>query len=76
VQLGVISQASSAALIAAGLLSVIISPATGLTLLRRAVPGHDGAPAPAPMPTPAMPVMTVADRALCHPGRREGSAAS
>jgi Kef-type K+ transport system membrane component KefB len=37
-QLGVISQASDAGLIAAGLLSVIISPALGLVLLRRAQP--------------------------------------
>ena len=37
-QLGVISQASDAGLIAAGLLSVIISPALGLALLRRAQP--------------------------------------
>jgi Kef-type K+ transport system membrane component KefB len=34
-QLGVVTRASSAALIAAGLLSVVISPALGLVLLRR-----------------------------------------
>ncbi len=63
-QLGVVTQASSAALIAAGLLSVIIFPATGLALLRREAP----AGTPAPMPTPATPVLTAADRALCRLG--------
>jgi Kef-type K+ transport system membrane component KefB len=57
--LGVLSEANGAALIAAGLLSVIIFPALGLTLLRR---GDDAAAVPAdrrrPMPTPALPVMT------------------
>jgi Kef-type K+ transport system membrane component KefB len=52
--IGVLTQANGAALIAAGLLSVIIFPALGLTLLRRE--GKKGGPAP--MPTPAMPVMT------------------
>ena len=37
-QLGVVSQASAAGLVAAGLLSVVISPALGLVLLRRALP--------------------------------------
>jgi hypothetical protein len=37
-QLGVVSQASAAGLVAAGLLSVVISPALGLVLLRRAQP--------------------------------------
>ena len=64
-QSGVVSRASAAALIAAGLLSVIIFPATGLGL-----PGRGGrtpgARAAAPMPTPAMPVMTTEDRALCR----------
>src|SRR5271165_2565152 len=63
-QLGVVTQASSAALIAAGLLSVIIFPATGLALLRREAPAET----PPPMPTPATPVLTAADRALCHLG--------
>jgi Kef-type K+ transport system membrane component KefB len=63
-QLGVVTQASAAALIAAGLLSVIIFPATGLALLRRGAPDET----PAPMPTPATPVLTAADRALCHLG--------
>jgi Kef-type K+ transport system membrane component KefB len=52
--IGVLTQANGAALIAAGLLSVIIFPALGLTLLRRE--GKERGPAP--MPTPAMPVMT------------------
>jgi hypothetical protein len=37
-QLGVVSQASAAGLVAAGLLSVVISPALGLMLFRRAQP--------------------------------------
>jgi Kef-type K+ transport system membrane component KefB len=67
-QLGVVTQASSAALIAAGLLSVIVFPATGLALLRREAPAQGVAETPAPMPTPARPVLTAADRALCHLG--------
>src|SRR5262249_47587313 len=64
-QSGVVSKASAAGLIAAGLLSVIIFPATGLSLLRRGRPAPAGA-VPARMPSPAMPVMTAEDRALCH----------
>jgi Kef-type K+ transport system membrane component KefB len=52
--LGVLTKANGAALIAAGLLSVIIFPALGLTLLRRDSKERQ----PVPMPTPAMPVMT------------------
>ena len=52
--IGVLTQANGAALIAAGLLSVIIFPALGLTLLRR----ESNERQPVPMPTPAMPVMT------------------
>jgi Kef-type K+ transport system membrane component KefB len=37
-QLGVVTQATAAGLVAAGLLSVVISPALGLTLLRRERP--------------------------------------
>jgi hypothetical protein len=65
VSIGVVSKASAAGLIAAGLLSVIIFPALGPSLLRRG----QSAPAaaePAPMPTPATPVMTAEDRALCR----------
>jgi Kef-type K+ transport system membrane component KefB len=43
-QLGVISQASAAGLVAAGLLSVVISPALGLVLLRRAQPERRSKP--------------------------------
>ena len=43
-QLGVLSQASAAGLIAAGLLSVVISPALGLVLLRRAQPERRSKP--------------------------------
>lgn len=66
-QIGVVTPASASALIAAGLLSVIIFPATGLALLRRSeAEPHVGAAA---MPTPATPVLTAADRALCHLAR-------
>ena len=61
VQLGVVTRASAAGLVAAGLLSVIISPALGLSLLRRAQPGRSHPDEP---PTPVMPVMTAEDRAL------------
>ena len=60
-QLGVVSAATAAALIAAGLLSVVISPALGLILLRRAQPQ---ATAPPAAPSPVMPVLTADDRAL------------
>jgi Kef-type K+ transport system membrane component KefB len=69
VSLGVVTKASAAGLIAAGLLSVIIFPATGLSLLRRGQPRR---PENDEAPTPAMPVVTVEDRALC----RAGAAAS
>jgi Kef-type K+ transport system membrane component KefB len=64
-QLGVVSRASAAGLVAAGLLSVVISPALGLVLLRRQQPqaatGND-------KPSPVMPVITAEDRALCQIG--------
>jgi Kef-type K+ transport system membrane component KefB len=60
-QLGVVSRASAAALVAAGLLSVVISPALGLVLLRRE---HPETAAPRARPTPVMPVLTAEDRAL------------
>ena len=63
VQLGVVTRASAAALVAAGLLSVIISPALGLTLLRREEPDKAGS---RELPTPVMPVVTAEDRALCR----------
>jgi Kef-type K+ transport system membrane component KefB len=65
VSLGVVTKASAAGLIAAGLLSVMIFPATGLTLLRR---GRPTEPDKDKAPTPAMPVVTVEDRALCRTG--------
>jgi Kef-type K+ transport system membrane component KefB len=63
VQLGVVTRASAAGLIAAGLLSVIISPALGLSLLRREQPAGSRRKQ---LPSPAMPVVTVEDRALCR----------
>jgi Kef-type K+ transport system membrane component KefB len=62
-QLGVVSRASAAALIAAGLLSVVISPALGLVLLRRKESPVAGRPV---KPSPMMPVLTAEDRALCR----------
>jgi Kef-type K+ transport system membrane component KefB len=56
--IGVLSQANGAALIAAGLLSVIIFPALGLTLLRRSESTSEAAKRRQAAPTPAMPVMT------------------
>jgi Kef-type K+ transport system membrane component KefB len=64
VQIGVVTQASAAALIAAGLLSVIIFPAAGLSLLRRTAPARDAGAGAAKAPTAAMPVITVEDREL------------
>jgi Kef-type K+ transport system membrane component KefB len=61
VPLGVVTRASAAGLVAAGLLSVIISPALGLSLLRRAQPE---AARRGETPSPVMPVMTAEDRAL------------
>jgi Kef-type K+ transport system membrane component KefB len=65
-QLGVVSRASAAGLVAAGLLSVVISPALGLVLLRREQPD---AAEQGELPSPVMPVMTAEDRAL---SRAEG----
>ena len=59
--LGVVSRASAAALVAAGLLSVAISPTLGLVLLRRR---QLGVPVPRDSPSPVMPVITAEDRAL------------
>jgi Kef-type K+ transport system membrane component KefB len=63
VQLGVVTRASAAGLIAAGLLSVIISPALGLSLLRRE---RSGATRHEELPSPVMPVVTAEDRAMCR----------
>jgi Kef-type K+ transport system membrane component KefB len=59
--LGVISGASSAAFIAAGLLSVVLFPVIGLGLLRREGDAPESA-----MPTPATAVLSVEDRAACR----------
>ena len=59
--LGVLSRASAAALVAAGLLSVAISPTLALVLLRRSQPADAARREP---PSPAMPVITAEDRAL------------
>jgi Kef-type K+ transport system membrane component KefB len=47
-ELGAIDAAEASALIAAGLLSVLIFPLTGLTLLRRTMAAEGKAPPPAP----------------------------
>jgi predicted Kef-type K+ transport protein len=62
-QLGVVSRASAAGLVAAGLLSVIISPALGLVLLRREQPQTTASER---LPSPVLPVITAEDRALCR----------
>jgi Kef-type K+ transport system membrane component KefB len=64
-QLGVVSHASAAALIAAGLLSVIIAPALGLILLRRESPGTA---ASHPISTAVTPKLTTEDRPLSRVG--------
>lgn len=70
-QLGVVSRASAAGLVAAGLLSVVISPALGLVLLRRE---HPETAAPRGLPTPVMPVLPAEDRALRRANDVEGAA--
>jgi Kef-type K+ transport system membrane component KefB len=50
-QLGVVSRASAAGLVAAGLLSVVISPALALVLLRRERPGGRSKSSAQPSPT-------------------------
>jgi Kef-type K+ transport system membrane component KefB len=70
-QLGLVSRASAAGLVAAGLLSVVISPALGLGLLRRQRPEHA---TPRALPTPMMPVLTAEDRALCRASDVESAA--
>jgi Kef-type K+ transport system membrane component KefB len=61
--LGVITRASAAGLVAAGLMSVVISPALGLVLLRR---GRSQESEPDELPAPVMPVLTAEDRELCR----------
>jgi len=62
-QLGIVSRANTAALVAAGLLSVVLCPALGLGLLRRE---HPGTAVPRGLPTPVMPVLTAEGHALCR----------
>jgi Kef-type K+ transport system membrane component KefB len=58
-QLGVVTRASAAGLVAAGLLSVVIFPALGLVLLRRGQPERTATDL---APSPVMPVVTAEDR--------------
>jgi Kef-type K+ transport system membrane component KefB len=64
-QLGVVTRASAAGLVAAGLLSVVISPALGLMLLRREQPGVAASDDRA---STVVPVLSVEDRVLCRTG--------
>jgi Kef-type K+ transport system membrane component KefB len=66
VQIGVVTKASAAGLIAAGLLSVVIFPALGLSLLRRERPEQAAQASRNEAPSPVMPVITAEDRALCR----------
>jgi Kef-type K+ transport system membrane component KefB len=54
-ELGLMDAAEASALIAAGLLSVLIFPLTGLTLLRRAMAAEGRTPPPEPPPRDAAP---------------------
>jgi hypothetical protein len=56
--------------VAAGLLSVVISPTLGLVLLRREPPETA---APRRLPIPVMPVLTAEDRALTRANDVEGA---
>jgi hypothetical protein len=60
--LGVLSATNAAALMAAGLLSVIVFPQVALAVLRRGVPERER-PEPASIP---MPVLGTEDQALCR----------
>jgi Kef-type K+ transport system membrane component KefB len=62
-QLGVVTRASAAGLVSAGLLSVVISPALGLMLLRREQPQAVVSQGP---PSTVTPVVSAEDRALCR----------
>ena len=63
-QIGVVSKPTAAGLIAAGLLSVIVFPVTGLALLRR--DGPAGTKQARTMPSPAAAILSTEDRALCR----------
>jgi hypothetical protein len=62
-QIGVVSKPTGASLLAAGLLSVIVFPATGLALLRQAA-GPGAIPSRAPSAGNAL--VAVEDRGLCR----------
>ena len=64
IPLGVVSPANAAGLIAAGLLSVIISPTLGLLFLRRYEPHAAGG---RQLPRPMMPVVATDDRVASTP---------
>jgi Kef-type K+ transport system membrane component KefB len=57
-QLGLVTAAEASALIAAGLLSVLIFPITGLNMLKRAME-EEGSPAPEPTPAEPTPQMAM-----------------
>jgi hypothetical protein len=69
--LGVVSRASAAGLVAAGQLSVVISPALGLVLFRRQRPETGARRA---LLTPVMPVLMAEDRALARASDAESAA--
>ena len=73
-QIGVVSRPTAAGLIAAGLLSVIVFPVTGLAMLRRgAAPGIQSASGP---PSPASAILSADDRVLCRTARTTVEAAA
>ena len=72
-QIGVVSKPTAAGLIAAGLLSVIVFPLTGLSLLRRGAPG---AKPSSTTPSPAAAILSADDRALCRTLRTTVEAAA
>jgi Kef-type K+ transport system membrane component KefB len=72
-QIGVVSVPTAAGLIAAGLLSVIVFPLTGLSLLRRGAPGAKPA---STTPSPAAAILSADDRALCRSPRTTVEAAA
>jgi Kef-type K+ transport system membrane component KefB len=63
-QIGVVAKPTAAGLIAAGLLSVVIFPVTGLALLRREEPSSTNAEGA--RPSPSGPLVMAEDRSLCR----------
>jgi Kef-type K+ transport system membrane component KefB len=63
-QIGVVTKPTAAGLIAAGLLSVVIFPVTGLALLRRGEPSSTGVEGA--LPSPSGPLVMAEDRSLCR----------